>query len=69
MQIAVLPILARLLGPAAFGLVALAMPLILLANMVSDAGLGNALVRVRHLVERTRIDDLLVFAQPSLGLG
>ena len=47
MQIAVLPVLARLLGPAAFGLVALAMPLILLANMISDAGLGNALVRKR----------------------
>ena len=47
MQIAVLPILARLLGPSAFGLVALAMPIILLANMVSDAGLGNALVRAR----------------------
>ncbi|HEX4191714.1 MAG TPA: oligosaccharide flippase family protein [Stellaceae bacterium] len=48
MQIAVLPVLARLLGPSAFGLVALAMPIILLANMVSDAGLGNALVRVRN---------------------
>jgi len=47
MQVAVLPILARLLGPSAFGLVALAMPLILLANMISDAGLGNALVRKR----------------------
>lgn len=47
LQIAVLPILARLLGPSAFGLVALAMPLILLANMISDAGLGNALVRKR----------------------
>jgi PST family polysaccharide transporter len=47
LQIAVLPIVARLLGPSAFGLVALAMPLILLANMISDAGLGNALVRKR----------------------
>lgn len=47
LQIAVLPILARILGPSAFGLVALAMPLILLANMISDAGLGNALVRKR----------------------
>lgn len=47
LQLAVLPILARLLGPSAFGLVALAMPLILLANMMSDAGLGNALVRKR----------------------
>jgi len=47
LQFAVLPILARLLGPSDFGLVALAMPLILLGNMVSDAGLGNALVRQR----------------------
>jgi PST family polysaccharide transporter len=45
LQFAVLPILARILGPSAYGLVALAMPFVLLANMVSDAGLGNALVR------------------------
>jgi O-antigen/teichoic acid export membrane protein len=45
LQFAVLPVLARILGPPAYGLVALAMPFILLANMVSDAGLGNALVR------------------------
>lgn len=45
LQFAVLPVLARILGPSAFGLVALAMPFILLANKVSDAGLGNALVR------------------------
>ncbi|HVA13791.1 MAG TPA: lipopolysaccharide biosynthesis protein [Stellaceae bacterium] len=45
LQLAVLPILARLLGPSAFGLVALAMPLILIANMLADVGLGNALVR------------------------
>ena len=47
LQVAVLPILARLLGPSSFGLVAMAMPLIILANMISDAGLGNALVRQR----------------------
>lgn len=45
LQFAVLPVLARILGPSSYGLVALAMPFILLANMVSDAGLGNALVR------------------------
>jgi PST family polysaccharide transporter len=48
LQFAVLPVLARILGPSAYGLVALAMPFILLANMVSDAGLGNALVRTRN---------------------
>lgn len=45
LQLAVIPVLARLLGPSAFGLVALAMPLILFANTFCDAGLGNALVR------------------------
>jgi PST family polysaccharide transporter len=45
LQFAVLPVFARILGPSAYGLVALAMPFVLLANMVSDAGLGNALVR------------------------
>jgi PST family polysaccharide transporter len=48
LQFAVLPVLARILGPSAYGLVALAVPFILLANMVSDAGLGNALVRTRN---------------------
>jgi PST family polysaccharide transporter len=48
LQFAVLPVLARILGPSAYGLVALAMPFILLANMVSDAGLGNALVRTQN---------------------
>ncbi|MDB5461268.1 MAG: polysaccharide transporter, family [Caulobacteraceae bacterium] len=48
LQFAVLPVLARILGPSAYGLVALAMPFILLANMVADAGLGNALVRVQN---------------------
>lgn len=45
LQFAVLPVLARLLGPSAYGLVGLAMPFILLSNMVADMGLGNALVR------------------------
>ena len=45
LQFAVLPVLARILGPSSYGLVALAMPFILFANMITDAGLGNALVR------------------------
>ncbi|MDB5446494.1 MAG: polysaccharide transporter, family, partial [Phenylobacterium sp.] len=47
LQFAVLPVLARQLGPAAYGVVALAMPFILFANLISDMGLGNALVRVQ----------------------
>lgn len=46
-QLALLPILARLIGPAEYGLVALAMPFILLANVVADGGLVLALGR-RH---------------------
>jgi O-antigen/teichoic acid export membrane protein len=45
LQFAVLPVLARLLDPSAYGLVGLAMPFILLCNLVADMGLGNALVR------------------------
>lgn len=48
LQLAVLPVLARILGPQSYGLVAIAMPFILLANMLSDAGLGSALVRVEN---------------------
>jgi O-antigen/teichoic acid export membrane protein len=69
MQIAVLPILARLLGPSAFGIVALAMPIILLANMVSDAGLGNALVRVRHSSKELESTVFWFSLATSLGLA
>src|SRR5215471_5249277 len=45
LQLLILPILARILGPDAFGLLGLAMPFIFLAGIMSDAGMGNALVR------------------------
>ena len=45
LQLAVLPVLARLLDPSSFGLLALATPFILFPSMISDLGLGNALVR------------------------
>lgn len=45
LQFAMLPVLARLIGPAEYGLVALAMPFILLANVLSDGGMGYALGR------------------------
>ena len=69
MQIAVLPILARLLGPSAFGLVALAMPLILLANMISDAGLGNALVLKRDSSKELESTIFWFSLGMSLGLA
>lgn len=69
LQIAVLPVLARLLGPSAFGLVALAMPLILLANMISDAGLGNALVRKRDSSPELESTIFWFSLGTSLGLA
>jgi O-antigen/teichoic acid export membrane protein len=44
-QFALMPILARLIGPSEYGLVALAMPFILLANVLADGGLVMALGR------------------------
>lgn len=40
-----IPVLARLLTPADYGLAAMAMPVVLLLMMIADAGLGNSLVR------------------------
>lgn len=48
-QLAMLPVLARLVGPAEYGLVALAVPLVLFCNMLSDGGLGHALARRRDV--------------------
>src|SRR5262245_31485507 len=40
-----LPLLARLIGPSEFGLVALAMSFVLFTMAFSDAGMGQSLVR------------------------
>lgn len=48
LQFLLLPILARLLGPEAYGVMALAMPFILFINVLSDAGMGGALVREQN---------------------
>ncbi|THD78841.1 MAG: lipopolysaccharide biosynthesis protein [Phenylobacterium sp.] len=45
LQLAMLPILARLVGPAEYGLVSMAMPFILFANVLSDGGMSFALGR------------------------
>jgi PST family polysaccharide transporter len=45
LQLAMLPILARLIGPAEYGLVSMAMPFILFANVISDGGMSFALGR------------------------
>jgi O-antigen/teichoic acid export membrane protein len=45
LQFLLIPILARLLGPNVFGLMSIAMSFVMLANVISDAGMGAALVR------------------------
>jgi O-antigen/teichoic acid export membrane protein len=47
-QLALLPILARLIGPEEYGLVALAIPFVLFCNIFSDGGLGVALARQQN---------------------
>ena len=44
-QLLLLPVMARLLGPAEFGLYALALPTVALVALLSDGGLGYTLAR------------------------
>jgi len=44
-QFVAIPILARLLSPSDYGVVAIAMPFVLFAMMLADAGIGMSLVR------------------------
>ncbi|HEY1979801.1 MAG TPA: lipopolysaccharide biosynthesis protein [Xanthobacteraceae bacterium] len=67
LQIVILPVLARLLGPAAYGLVAMSMPLVLLANMISDAGLGNALVRKSN--SSPELESTIFWFSLAMSLG
>lgn len=67
LQFAMLPILARLIGPSEYGLVALAMPFILLANVLSDGGMGYALGRQKEV---SRSQEATVFwLSGAIGLG
>lgn len=44
-QLVMLPIMARLLGPSDYGLYSLAMPIVLFVMMLADGGLGASLAR------------------------
>ena len=44
-QLAILPVLARFVGPQEYGLVALALPFVMFANVLSEGGMTNALGR------------------------
>jgi len=48
LQFGVLPVLAHLLTPSAYGLIALAMPFVLFVNIFADAGISNAIIREQN---------------------
>jgi PST family polysaccharide transporter len=66
-QLGLLPILARLIGPADYGLVALAMPVVLLANVIADGGLVAALGRLRD-AGRT-VESTVFWMTVGIGLA
>src|SRR5262245_37179038 len=65
LQLLVLPILARLLGPEAFGLIGIAMPFILLTSMLADAGLGTALAR--HPNPSRELESTVFWISTTIG--
>ena len=67
LQFVLLPILARLIGPADYGLVALAMPFILFANVLADGGMSNALGRRRDATRE--LESTVFWISAGLGLG
>jgi PST family polysaccharide transporter len=67
LQFLLLPVLARLIGPADYGLVALAMPVILFANVVADGGMSNALGR-RAEVSRA-LESTIFWLAGGVGLA
>ncbi len=67
LQLLVLPILARILGPDAFGLLGLAIPFILLASMLCDAGMGNALIR--HPNPSWQLESTVFWLSLGMGIG
>jgi PST family polysaccharide transporter len=69
LQMLVLPILARILGPSAYGLVGIALPFILLANMLCDAGLAAALARERTVSQELESTIFWISAALSTGMS
>lgn len=66
-QLAMLPILARLVGPSEYGLVALAVPFVLFCNMLADAGMSQALARRPDVTPE--LESTVFFLAGGLGLG
>lgn len=66
-QLAMLPILARLVGPSEYGLVALAVPFVLFCNMLADAGMSQALARRQEVT--TELESTVFWLAGGLGLA
>lgn len=66
-QFVAIPILARLLSPEEYGLVAIAMPFALFAMMIADAGIGISLVRTP--ASERRVWSTCFWLTVILGLG
>lgn len=67
LQCVLIPVLARLLGPGAFGLMSVAMSFVLLANMLSDGGMGSALVRERRADQD--LESTVFWLSTLIGFG
>lgn len=65
LQLAMLPILARLIGPTEYGLVAMAMPIILFANVLADGGMSYALGR-KHGVS-PELESTVLWLSGAIG--
>ncbi|MEL6245613.1 MAG: lipopolysaccharide biosynthesis protein [Pseudomonadota bacterium] len=69
LQFAALPVIARYLTTAEFGLVALAMSVVVFCQTLSDAGLGRSLIR-QPIYDRAEWSSVFWFlAAVGLGLG
>jgi len=53
-QVAILPIIGRLLGPHAYGQIALVSPFIIFAMLLAESGLGACIVRANEVTKELR---------------
>lgn len=68
-QFAILPILARMLGPSAYGLVMLAAPFIFVSVILSDGGLGAGLARQVTVAEELESTVFWIATASGAGLS
>jgi len=69
LQLMLLPVMARLLGPGEFGVYALAMPVIQFMLMLADGGLGQSLAREQEDNWRVWSSAFWLLLASSLALG